>query len=63
MSIVIVLPLESGYEMYCAECKRWYPLGLHPDLAALLIASHDQGHEEAAAVAEAERIIQEGARA
>lgn len=51
------------WEAYCATCEHRWQLGFDRATALLCMADHKQGHDEAAAVKEAERIIEEGARA
>lgn len=64
MSVQIVARDEDGrLEGYCGICRRWRLLGRHTAIIFRRISSHDQRYERAAAVAEAVRITQEGARA
>lgn len=64
MTPVVLLLTPSGYyDWYCHDCKEWYSFSRNLTATLLEGQDHAEKDEEAAAVAEAGRIIQEGARA
>lgn len=60
--LALVRDKDGRYEGYCGTCRIWRLLGRYPGTVYRRITAHEQRHERAAAVAEAERIVQEGAR-